>query len=408
MDGNSKKIPVIVKSDHGRIPALKSVTIETVLLELYSWKATIRPFRFIRVDLNEGRIALKALSEILSLKEKIKEFYRIDAVGDVILLADEDGFSIQKWISGQTYKLRVKTSTSVDIEIPFSEKDQEKMNIITVRDDFNIQIDGNPWLFSGDSTGFPDALIQTLALYAQFNTLRLEASRRSIVSLFLHYAISTIAEGKSKLCIDEETPLAIVRKVDRDGVEKNVRYSGPVDFVIGHSKLLSNMPKDAAVIVIETKKSDTFDGSLPQVLAQAAALLFFRQAMKPPRGLNGSGGPIVFIRSDGERWIFSKLTSENGARTVQHSAEFKLNICLNKIEKDTVQQIFNWIRYAITVGRDSSPRASLAQVGQNVPVEEETVTTEFSSLQISDESFSFDYLEVKDLSGRSFIVKLLI
>ena len=105
------------------------------------------------------------------------------------------------------------------------------MNILVVRDDFGIKFDDTLWLFSGEMIEFPGALLETLAKY---NTLRLEASRRTIVSLFLHYAISTVAKGKEQLCIDEETPLAIVY---RNGDAKNVRYSGPVDFVIGHSKL---------------------------------------------------------------------------------------------------------------------------------------------------------------------------
>ena len=129
-------------------------------------------------------------------------------------------------------------------------------------------------------------------------------------------------------------------------------------------------------------KSDTFDGSLPQVLAQAGALLYFRRGMK--RGLNGTGGPIVFIRSDGERWIFSKLTCDKGNPAVQHSSEFKLSICQNKIDNETVQQIFNWIRYAIILGRDSSPRSLL--VAENGIVDDEnTITAEFAELKINNE-----------------------
>ncbi len=155
-----------------------------------------------------------------------------------------------------------------------------------------------------------------------------------------------------------------------------MRYSGPVDFVIAHSKILSEMPKDAAVMVIETKKSVTFDAYLPQVVAQAAALLYFRRGMK--MGLNGTGGPIVFIHSDGERWIFSKLTCDKGAPTVQQSSEFKVNICQNKIDNEAVQQIFNWIRYAIILGRDSSPSAESVK---SLVADEETVIAEFAELK---------------------------
>jgi hypothetical protein len=184
LNGNSRNNPLIVKT-HSPIPALKSVTTEKATFQLYSWRASKKPFKVILLDLNEGRIPLKALLE----KEKMTSLYRMDAEGNVILLADQDGFSIQKWINGQTYKLRVKTSTSVDIEIPFSEKDQEKMNIITVRDDFGIQFEESPWLFSGDSSGFPFALTQTLALYAQFK-LESNASVRDIPSVHCFFISS--------------------------------------------------------------------------------------------------------------------------------------------------------------------------------------------------------------------------
>ena len=37
--------------------------------------------------------------------------------------------------------------------------------------------------------------------------------------------------------------------------------------------------------------------------------------------------------------------------------EFKINICRNAIENATVQKVFDWLRYAIIIGIDSSPRA---------------------------------------------------
>jgi hypothetical protein len=259
------------------------------------------------------------------------------------------------------------------------------MNIITVRDDFGINFDDTVWTYDVDTPmRYPEALAETIGLFAEFNTLRLEPSRRSIVSLFLHYSISVVPTQTSKLCIDEETPLAIVRQVIRNGESKNIRYHGPVDFVIGHSKMLSTMPNDAAVLVIETKKSDTFDESLPQVVAQAAALLFFRREQKPPRGVNGSGGPIYFIRTDGERWIFSKLTCDEGFLKVQHSDEVKLNIRQNEIESETIQVIFDWLRYVITSGRDSSPRTSVIKESeQKIALDNSTLSAEFLSMQVN-------------------------
>ena len=109
--------------------------------------------------------------------------------------------------------------------------------------------------------------------------------------------------------------------------------------LLGHFKNSLDMPEDAAVMVTNMKSSDAFYRVLPQAVAQAAALLFFRRGMKPPRGLDGSGGPIVFIRTDGERWIFSKMTCKEGFPKVQHSPEFKLDICEKNIRNDIVQLV---------------------------------------------------------------------
>ena len=72
-----------------------------------------------------------------------------------------------------------------------------------------------------------------------FDALKsLVESRRSIVSLFLHYALSMVAMGRSNLCIDEESALSIIRNAGRENKLKNVQYSGPVDFVVGHSRTI--------------------------------------------------------------------------------------------------------------------------------------------------------------------------
>jgi hypothetical protein len=78
--------------------------------------------------------------------------------------------------------------------------------------------------------------------------------------------------------------------------------------------------------------------------------------------LNGTGGPIVFIRTDGERWIFSRMVCDKGVPIVQHSGELKLDISQSNIDDSTVRHIFDWLRYAITIGQDSTPRASLPQI----------------------------------------------
>lgn len=215
----------IIAAETAKFPSVNAA--ETAKFELYAWKASKKPFEVILLSLDKGQIPLAALLRATNFLR----LYRIDVDGDVLLVAlvaGKDGFSTHRWANGQTFKLRVAASICVDTELSFSELDNEKMNILLVRDDFGIKFDEKVWLFSGDSVQFPVALTETLALFAQFNSLRVQPSRRSIVSLLLHSAISAVPEGETKLCIDEGTPLAIVRNINRYGDKMNVRYFGTV------------------------------------------------------------------------------------------------------------------------------------------------------------------------------------
>jgi hypothetical protein len=199
---------------------------ESATFQLFARKATKNPFKTITLDLQDGHIYLRSLL----IDEGFTESRRMDT--DTLLQQDEHGYSIQSWQSDETYRLRFKKNSSIDIDVSFSEKDKEKMNIITVRDDFGINFDDTLWTYDVDTPmRYPEALAETIGLIAQFNTLRLEPSRRSIVSLFLHYSISKVPTQTSKLCIDEETPLAIVRQVIRNGESKNIRYPWPSEFL---------------------------------------------------------------------------------------------------------------------------------------------------------------------------------
>ena len=352
--------------------------LQTATFQLFAWKSTKNPYKSVVLNLKNGRIYLRGLL----LDEVAIKILKCGT--DELLQQDESGFSIQSWESGSIYQLRIKKRTSVDIDISFSEKDKTKINIMSVRDDFGIVFDNQLLTLDNelDNIPFPAALSETIGLYAKFNTLRLESTRRSIASLFLHYSISTVPNLGNKLCIDEESPLSLVKQVSRDGESKIAKYHGPVDFVIGHSKLMTRMPNDAAVIVIEIKKSDTFSESLHQVVAQAASLLLFRKEQIPPRGLNGSGGPIFFVRTDGERWIFSKLFKDDRSLRVQHSHEVKLNILEDKIESEKIQEIFDWLRFLIKSGRDSSPRTSTTEQNMTAEIDESVLSCDFLDLNI--------------------------
>ena len=78
--------------------------------EFYAWKAAKTPYKTAMLDLIDGRIPLR---EILQ-EEGIINLYRIDSDGLVLLLADNDGLSIQKWVNN-----RAILST---LKLPFPKK----------------------------------------------------------------------------------------------------------------------------------------------------------------------------------------------------------------------------------------------------------------------------------------------
>lgn len=351
--------------------------------QFFTWKAK-NPFQTLKLELVDGRLYLRTLLQ----ENGFAELYWIDSTGgNVLVQQHESGFSIHVWEVGKTYKLRVKTSVAVDIDIKFSEKDKDKLNIFNVQEDFKITFDKPAWNIGDldEKLDCPSELVKAIELFAKFNTLRLETSRRTIVSLFIHFATAAIPEGPKMLCVDEGTPLTITQRVNRDGEYKNVRYHGPVDFVIGHSKTGDLMPKDAGLFVIETKTSETFSQSLAQVVAQAAALLLYRRSKIPARGLNGSGGPIHFVRTDGEHWIFSRMTCEDSKLKVRHSAEYKVNIKDNHVEIDKIQVIFDWLRFVIKNSRDSSPRSSVIHESNDDAFVDTVITAGFASLGLNEE-----------------------
>ena len=152
-----------------------------------------------------------------------------------------------------------------------------------------------------------------------------------------------------------------------------------MDVVIGHSKPNNQVLHDAIVLILEVKKKDTLDKALPQVIAQAAANLHFRRKAK--RGMDKTGGPIHFIRTNGITWIFSKMSSdENDGLIVQHSAEMSI-LQDGEFNLEQTLKIFNWLVNVIEQSRDSSPRSLVVNVNQ----EATGLAESFSELKIEHE-----------------------
>jgi hypothetical protein len=326
--------------------------------------------------LKNGTFQLHSLFDYPELKG-VAALYWMDGKSNVVLPCDSVGNTQKSWIPGKSYNLRARRSEHVDYDIGFS----DNMDIFQVDSDFHIVDDSIPLsLEISEYISPPDYLIEILQVFAQYNTMRLEASRRFVVSLFIHLAIKQVPPGKKALCIDEETQLSVTMEVVRDGEVKVARYHGPIDMVIAHSEKDGGIPKDAAVLIFEIKKADTFAASLPQATAQASSALLIRKATN--RGVLGSGGPIHFVRTDGNKWIFSKVHSSGGGNLiVQHSKSMSLWDQQDVLQLEMVPVVFSWLIKVIEKSRDSSPRTSITNLVDDYL--ESLISAQLSSIIIS-------------------------
>ncbi|KAJ3079715.1 hypothetical protein HK102_003554, partial [Quaeritorhiza haematococci] len=339
-------------------------TPETAKFQFFEWRATKRPFREHDIELQEGRIPIHFLLD--KIGGGASELH----LNDILLSHDKNGLSFHRFTPNETHRLKVKRAKTVDEEIKFSENlDSSQMHL-----DFGINEAHQIW--DVDDSTFqrqaPDAMLALLDLFLQFNTARLEAARRYIISTFLLYALDSVAPGRSPQCIDEECGLAYVLTRKTDQAIINVKYHGAADFVVGHSRSDSKMPEDATVLVIEVKRGQTFEGSFKQVLAQAATALKTREEKN--RGVDQKGGPVYFVLSDGWNWTFSRLVSGGGEQEqdseliVQEGSTLILSKTKKRIEgqrrelfiREAVDKVFSWLCFVIEQSRDASPRTSLS------------------------------------------------
>ncbi|KAI8904055.1 hypothetical protein EDD86DRAFT_213814 [Gorgonomyces haynaldii] len=282
----------------------------------------------------------------------VRSLYLLLDQNEILLSSEPDGYSVRVFEPNQTYRIKVMFEKDHDIDMAFSSSEltQELVNL-----DFNIRVPHNPWRVEDDLTlvDVPSGLMWFLGIFNKYNTKRLENSRRLIVSLMLHTALSVV--DNHKLCIDEETNLEVIKETTRESKEVTIKYHGMLDFVVGHSPTRGVIAKDVSLLAVEVKAASTFEDGFKQALAQAATSLVIREEAK--RGMDESGGPVYFILSDGKRWIFAELAYDEDQIVSQYSAEFSIHFDLEEFEK-SVQKVFSIVVKTIKLSQAASPRVS--------------------------------------------------
>jgi hypothetical protein len=102
------------------------------------------------------------------------------------------------WKNAHSYNLRVK-KRECDVYTHFWSNDFTVSQVIA---DFKLNVGGNRLLL--DPSKLPDYLIDTLQTLDQEKTMHLEASRLSMISVFLQLAVGKFPPGERALSIREQ------------------------------------------------------------------------------------------------------------------------------------------------------------------------------------------------------------
>ena len=322
---------------------------DTVDLQIYAPKAT-KKFETINLAIKSGKIHVVSL-----LKEyRWKRLYSLEP--KTLLQYDEHGWSlIDAFSGGNVYKFRYEIDDGYDESISFSDAKIDK-----VMKHFNLCI-GQGFLAEEEypRVDIPNSLFEQLVLLRKRNSLFSENARRTLISLFLANAIE-YADGEEKLLIDEEMSFSCV--LQENG--KRIKYTGPVDFAIGHSPVDTRLNQDCALLVVEAKTVTKLGEALGQALAQAATNFIIRK--QEGRGVNGHL-KVYWCISDGESWRFGFVTEGKGATLDVQQANtttcwFHQRHMIPK--KEEWSKLFSlivfWIKEAMESSRTTSRRNSVS------------------------------------------------
>lgn len=242
-------------------------------------------------------------------------------------------------------------------DLTFSNPGIEPMKVL---EDFDVYYKNNNsicWWKIDEETLIdpPVELVKYVKDYFRFSTNRLEKSRRFIIMSFILSALGKVNEEEEcGLIIDEEKALSVN--------VKGKKYSGKIDFVIGHSKVIDEIPDDSCIIVLEAKIPKSFDKSIGQLMAQASTTMRIRSQ----RASGSNKSPIFMIRTDGNKWQFGKLrlkteddvNNSKSPVTEEFIIQLSEELNLGPESKYNVQikEIFTWVYMTLKNMHVSTPR----------------------------------------------------
>ncbi|RKO93674.1 hypothetical protein BDK51DRAFT_40580 [Blyttiomyces helicus] len=339
----------------------KTVDNATVALFFFTMAARKRsaPFKRFSVALEDGRLDRYVLSAL-----NLTRMYVWQDDGELVMITfNINNLSNFKFNASQRYDIKAdETSAAIHRRQAFSTSTLDQ-----VIDDFSIVEDSDLWSMHNPATPYPlpPGLSDSISIIAACNSMQSESARRTIISLYLSYALHTVDPEAKFLTIAEEINIDVIKKVDYDGISETVQYKGPVDFLVGHSGNARSTAKrthsDAALLVIEAKRRTTFEAALGQVIAQAASILCYRRNAARGRGAYRT----YWAYSDGERWVFGYVRPEGAGTSVRVRKTDEMKGRLKPgFDKKGCELVFNHVVGLVSRAFRSTPRNSLVDLSE--------------------------------------------
>ncbi|RKO89898.1 hypothetical protein BDK51DRAFT_28470 [Blyttiomyces helicus] len=341
-------------------------TVDNATVDLFFFKMAARkrstPFKQFTVTLEDARIDRDVFSAL-----KLTSMYIWQDDGRLNMLSfNINNLSTFKFNAGQRYDIKADETSAVHRHQAFSTSTLDE-----VIADFSIEEDSDPWSMHHPATPYPlpPGLSDSISILAAHNSMVSESARRTIISLYLSYALHTVEPDAKFLTIAEEINIEVVKKVEHDGISETVQYKGPVDFLVGHSRNARSTVKrshsDAALLVVEAKRRTTFEAALGQVIAQAASILCYRRNAKRGRGAYRT----YWAYSDGERWVFGYVRPERDGTSVRLRMTDEIKGLLKpgfdkKFDKKGCELVFNHVVGLVSRAFRSTPRNSLVDLSE--------------------------------------------
>ncbi|KAI8846169.1 hypothetical protein BC829DRAFT_399114 [Chytridium lagenaria] len=322
----------------------------SVLLNLHHWSDTVA-FDITRVQLTlDDRIQFAVPQQpegtkfYLSMKDPKRGMIK------QLLIDNGNGYSTHKFQPDETYNIYIKTATSADVDISFSESTWKGLSKDFDMTQGKTYFSSTHFEFDIDTVP-PQELHRAILACARQNNSQFQERCRDVVPLFVALVAQEVDKGRGTTRVDETYKLEATRQTQQGGVPYRVRYHGHVDIVVGHSSMPGNELEDLGVLVslvppTEFQFSKYVERS--EHRAQGAAALEARN-----QKYGNLTSSVFLVYTDGDMWIFTKMTMKDNKIETGLPSSYKLARGDSEFDTGNLAKIYWYLRECISESRDT-------------------------------------------------------